>query len=59
MVGLVPKVPGYELEGRNSTPGSGRNFCLRHRVQTGLGAHPVSYPMGTGGFLPEDKEAGA
>jgi hypothetical protein len=24
------------------------NFSLRHRVQTGSGAHPTSYPMGIG-----------
>jgi len=29
-------------------------FSVRHRVQTGSGAHPTSYPMGNGG-----KEAGA
>jgi hypothetical protein len=26
------------------------NFTLRHRVQTGSGAHPASYPMDTGLF---------
>jgi hypothetical protein len=30
-------------------PGTG-NFSLRHRVQTGSGARPASYPTGTGGF---------
>jgi hypothetical protein len=30
-------------------PAEAGNFSLRHRVQTGSGAHPVSYPMGTGG----------
>jgi hypothetical protein len=30
------------------------NYSLRHRVETGSGAHPGSYPMGTGG-----KAAGA
>jgi hypothetical protein len=24
------------------------NFALHHRLQTGSGAHPASYPMGTG-----------
>jgi hypothetical protein len=28
-------------------PAGARNFSLRHRVQNGSGAHPVSYPMGT------------
>jgi hypothetical protein len=27
------------------------NFSLRHRVQTGSGTYPASYPMGNGGFL--------
>jgi hypothetical protein len=35
------------------------NFSLRHHVQTGSGAHPVSYPMGTGGSFPGGKAAGA
>jgi hypothetical protein len=35
------------------------NFSLYHRVQTGSGAHPTSYPMGTGGFFPGSKTAGA
>jgi hypothetical protein len=30
-----------------------RNFSLHHRVQTGSGAHPASYPMGTGVFSPD------
>jgi hypothetical protein len=36
-----------------------RNFSLHHRVQTGSGAHPASYPMGTRGSFPGDKAAGA
>jgi hypothetical protein len=34
-------------------------FSLRHRVQTGSTAHPVSYPMGTRGSFPESKATGA
>jgi len=35
-------------------------LSLRHScVQTGSGDHPASYPMGTGGSLPRDKEAEA
>jgi hypothetical protein len=30
------------------------SFFLRHRLQTGSGAHPISYPIGTG-----DKAAGS
>jgi len=28
---------------------NGWQFFLHHRVQTVSGAHPASYPMGTGG----------
>jgi hypothetical protein len=35
------------------------NFSLHHRVQTGSGAHPASYPVGTRGFFPGGKPAGA
>jgi len=31
----------------------------RLRVQTGSGAHPASYPMGTRGSFPRGKAAGA
>jgi hypothetical protein len=41
----------YGLDGRGSGVG---NFYLPHRVQTGSGAHLVSYPLGAGG-----KAAGA
>jgi hypothetical protein len=34
---------------RSSNPGSGKIFSPFHVVQTGSGAHPASYPMGTGG----------
>jgi hypothetical protein len=43
---------GMEDRGRSSNPGSVKNFL--HIVQTGSGAHPASYLMGTGG-----KAAGA
>jgi hypothetical protein len=47
----------YELDDRGSRvrfpAGAGAGiFSLHHRVQTGSGAHPASYPMGTrGSFL--------
>jgi hypothetical protein len=34
------------------------DFSLRHRVQTGSGAHPASYPVGTRGSYPEIKRLG-
>jgi hypothetical protein len=40
-------------------PAVAGKFSLRHRVQTGSGTHPASYPMGTGGSFPGDKAAGA
>jgi hypothetical protein len=35
------------------------NFSLHHRVQTGSGAHPACYPMGTRGSFPGGKAARA
>jgi hypothetical protein len=35
------------------------NFSLRHRVQICTGAHPASYPTGTGGSFSGGKAAGA
>jgi len=35
------------------------NFSSHHRVQTGPVPHPASYPMGTRGFFPGGKAAGA
>jgi hypothetical protein len=41
----------YGLDNRGSrvrfSAGAG-NFSLHHRIQNGSGAHPASYPMGTG-----------
>jgi hypothetical protein len=42
---------GYGLDDRGSSvrfPAGAENFSLHHRVQNGSGAHPASYPMGTG-----------
>jgi hypothetical protein len=35
------------------------NFSLNHRAQTGSGAHPASYPMGTRDSFPGGKAVGA
>jgi hypothetical protein len=46
---------GYGLDDRGSRvlfPAGTENFSLQHRVQTGSGAHPASYPMGTSGSFP-------
>jgi hypothetical protein len=38
-------------------PAGAGNFSLHHRIQTGSGAYPASYPVGTGGSFPEGKTA--
>jgi hypothetical protein len=53
---------GYGLDDRSSRvrfPAGAGNFSLHHRVQTGSGAHPASYPIGTRGPFPRGKAAGA
>jgi hypothetical protein len=54
--------PGYGLDdlmiGVRNAARAG-NSSLHHRVQTGSGSHPASYPIGTGGFLPGGKAAAA
>jgi hypothetical protein len=45
----------YGLDDRGSRvlfPAEVVNYSLHHRVQNGSGAHPASYPMGTGGYFP-------
>jgi hypothetical protein len=42
-----------------SIPSGGWEFSLLHRVQRGSGAHPASYPMGTGRPFPGSNAAGA
>jgi hypothetical protein len=56
------KVSGHILTGRGSRfrfPAGAGNFSLHHSVQTGSGAQPASYPMGTKGSFPGNKVAGA
>jgi len=45
----------YVLDDRGSSTdrGNDRNFSPHHRVQTGSGAHPASYPVGTWGKVAE------
>jgi hypothetical protein len=53
---------GYGLDDRGSRvrfPAGARNFSLHHSVQNCSGAHPASYPMGTGDFFPGGKASGA
>jgi hypothetical protein len=53
---------GYGMDDRGSRVrfrAEAGNFSLHHRVQTGSGAHPPSYPMGTKGSFPGGKAAEA
>jgi hypothetical protein len=45
----------YGLDDQVKIPGGGNygNFSLRHRVRTGSGTHPASYPTRTGRSFPE------
>jgi hypothetical protein len=49
----------YGLDCRGSIPRQGQDFSLFHGVETGSGAHPASYPMGTGDLFPGGKAAEA
>jgi len=55
-LGIAKSIQGlaHELDDRGSIPsrGSEGNFSLHHLVQTGSGAQPASYPMGTGVLSP-------
>jgi hypothetical protein len=39
-------------------PAGTGNFSFHHRIQSGCGARPASYPMGTRGSFPGDRPAG-
>jgi len=60
---MLVKKPGYRVgygvDDRDSihSRGSDKIFSLRHRIQTGPGAHPASYPMVTDGSYLGDKAA--
>jgi hypothetical protein len=41
------------------SPGRGEDFSPLHVVQTGPGAYPVSYPMGTGSLFSGVKQPGS
>jgi hypothetical protein len=58
----VGTATSYGLDDRkigDRFPVGAGNFSLRHHVQTRSGAHPASYPLGTGGSLAGGKAAGA
>jgi hypothetical protein len=50
---------GYGIDGRGSIAGRGNIFFPPlNIVRIGSGAHPVCYPIGTGGYFPGGKAAG-
>jgi hypothetical protein len=49
----------YELGGRGSLPTATKAFALLRSVQTGSGARPASYRMGTESPFPGDQASGA
>jgi hypothetical protein len=51
-------VSDYGTTGVRSPTGAG-NFSSSPCVQTGSGAHPASYPMGTGGKARPERDAAA
>jgi hypothetical protein len=60
--GSVGIATGYGFDDRGSRvrfPEGHGTFSLLHRVQTGSGAQPTSYLMGTRGSFPESKVARA
>jgi hypothetical protein len=60
--GSVGIALGYGLDDGGSRvrfPAGAGNSFLHHRFQNGCEAHPASYPMGTRGYFPGGKEAGA
>jgi hypothetical protein len=48
-------VSDYGLDDRSSIPDRTEDFSSSPCVQTSSGAHPTSYPMGTGGSFPGGK----
>jgi hypothetical protein len=51
---------GYVLDDRGfKSPVGAGNFSLYHRIQTGSGSHPASYPMDARGSFLLGKAAGA
>jgi hypothetical protein len=46
------------MDKRDLIPGRDRKFSLHHRIQTGSGAYPPSYQMGTGALSKGVKQRG-
>jgi hypothetical protein len=58
-VGIVTRLRAGRSDDRVWFPAGAGNFSFRHRVETGFGTHPASYPIGTGGSFPRGKAVGA
>jgi hypothetical protein len=59
-VGIVTRLYGLDSRGVGvRLPAGARNFSLFHRNETGSGAQPASYLIGTSGFISGDNAAGA
>jgi hypothetical protein len=56
----VSIVTGYRLDDQQIRVWVpvGLEFSLFYVIQAGSGAHPASYPIGTGGSFPRGKAAG-
>jgi hypothetical protein len=46
------------MDDRGTILGKGKGFYIRPRIQIGSGAHPVSYPVGTGALSPGEHRPG-
>jgi len=61
VIDLAGTALGYGQDDRGSRvrfPAAAGNISLHHRVLSGSGAHPASYPMGTRGSFHTGKAAG-
>jgi hypothetical protein len=60
VVSVIQYCPGYGPDDRGCISDRGNDgiFSLPHHVQTGSGAHPASYPMGTGDSYSGGKVSG-
>jgi hypothetical protein len=57
-VGTATRLRAGRPRSQGSIPDRGKTFSLLYNIQTGPGAHPASYPMGTGGSFARGKAAG-
>jgi hypothetical protein len=58
-VGIATRLRAGDGSSRVRFPAGAGMFSLHHRLQTGSGTHPASYPVGNRGSIPVGKAAGA